>query len=271
MAPITLIIGPQKPVFCSENLPGLPGSRDDADELVDGPDRLLGASALGGRPPFFRGGNNGKQRPSTICCSVRPLPIGWSHPGSTVRHAATNTPAIMLPPGSRLAIKRRQHRVVGDAPGRTINSPALVLGTSTRAGSAGGTQGDHCVLRTADESRDRDTARRHGVSGCAEAVGAIPSQCEPQDQRQQDPGPPSERRTGAQQIEPPNGRAETDAERGRETAPIRATALSESRSFQSLVAGSTNSRAICSRLATISRSVLGLPDNRATSSTPASR
>jgi hypothetical protein len=37
MAPITLIIGPQKPVFCSENLPGLPGSRDDADELVDGP------------------------------------------------------------------------------------------------------------------------------------------------------------------------------------------------------------------------------------------
>src|SRR5215469_3356718 len=32
MAPITLIIGPQKPVFCSENLPGLPGSRDDADD-----------------------------------------------------------------------------------------------------------------------------------------------------------------------------------------------------------------------------------------------
>ena len=55
MPPITLIIGPQKPVFCSENLPGLPGSRDDADELVDGPDRLLGVSALGGRRPFLGG------------------------------------------------------------------------------------------------------------------------------------------------------------------------------------------------------------------------
>src|SRR5215469_13319212 len=51
----SFIIGPQKPVFCSENLPGLPGSRDDADELVDGPDRLLGASALGGRRPFLGG------------------------------------------------------------------------------------------------------------------------------------------------------------------------------------------------------------------------
>src|SRR5215469_16348788 len=61
MTPITLIIGPQKPVFCSENLPGLPGSRDDADELVDGPrsaSRRLGARRP---PPFFRGGNNGKQ------------------------------------------------------------------------------------------------------------------------------------------------------------------------------------------------------------------
>src|SRR5215471_9254236 len=55
MPTITLIIGPQKPVFCTENLPGLPGSRDDADELVDGPDRLLGASALGGRRPFLGG------------------------------------------------------------------------------------------------------------------------------------------------------------------------------------------------------------------------
>src|SRR5215469_5536950 len=55
MPTITLIIGPQKPVFCSENLPRLPGSRDDADELVDGPDRLLGVSALGGRRPFLGG------------------------------------------------------------------------------------------------------------------------------------------------------------------------------------------------------------------------
>src|SRR5215472_2029872 len=52
---ITLIIGPQKPVFYSENLPGLPGSCDDSDEFVDGPDRLLGVSALGGRRPFLGG------------------------------------------------------------------------------------------------------------------------------------------------------------------------------------------------------------------------
>jgi len=55
MTPITLIIGPQKPVFYSENLPGLPGSCDDSDEFVDGPDRLLGVSALGGRRPFLGG------------------------------------------------------------------------------------------------------------------------------------------------------------------------------------------------------------------------
>jgi len=30
-------------------------ARDDADELVDGPDRLLGVSALGGRRPFLGG------------------------------------------------------------------------------------------------------------------------------------------------------------------------------------------------------------------------
>src|SRR5215469_7391170 len=39
---------------------------------------------------------------------------------------------------------------------------------------------------------------------------------------------------------------------------------------QSVAAGSTNSRAICSSRVTISRSVPGLPGNRATSSTPAS-
>ena len=66
MAPITLIIGPQKPVFCSENLLGLPGSRDDADELVDGPDRLLGVSALGGRRPDTL----------TVACGPKTMPLG---------------------------------------------------------------------------------------------------------------------------------------------------------------------------------------------------
>ena len=43
------------------------------------------------------------------------------------------------------------------------------------------------------------------------------------------------------------------------------------RTFQSVAAGSTNSFAIRSSRATIYRSVPGLPDNRAISSTPASR
>jgi hypothetical protein len=54
---------------------------------------------------------------------------------------------------------------------------------------------------------------------------------------------------------------------------LRAVGLgfSHGRRRHSLAAGSTNSFAICSSRATISRSVPGLPDNKAISSTPASR
>src|SRR6516164_6997539 len=54
---------------------------------------------------------------------------------------------------------------------------------------------------------------------------------------------------------------------------LRAVGLgfSHGRRRHSLAAGSTNSFAMCSSRATISRSVPGLPDNKAISSTPASR
>src|SRR5215469_5536948 len=62
MTPITLIIGPQKPVFCSEKFAapaGLTRRRRRARRRPRSASRRLGARRP---PPFFRGGNNGKQR-----------------------------------------------------------------------------------------------------------------------------------------------------------------------------------------------------------------
>src|SRR5215469_15273575 len=61
MTPITLIIGPQKPVFCSEKFAGPAGltrRRRRARRRPRSASRRLGARRP---PPFFRGGNNGKQ------------------------------------------------------------------------------------------------------------------------------------------------------------------------------------------------------------------
>src|SRR5215469_17770852 len=81
---ITLIIGPHKPVFYSEDLPGLPGSCGDSDEFVDGPDRLLGASALGGPPCSSSAATSSSSlRVSRRPCPARPAAHGRSDAGQS--------------------------------------------------------------------------------------------------------------------------------------------------------------------------------------------